>query len=302
MSCEGTVQIRVQCGQVPGFPGGVFDETQTIPAGVNPVPPLVFSPIPAPADCIVTETVTGENGAVDVVVIGEQTVRVTPNSNIQLTLTDEYTVKSGSLRIRKVVDGPGAALRDDVVLAVSCTDGTNTTLVVPAARAASEQAIGPITATSTCTVTEISTGAVPGVVDVVVSPPVPQTVTIVADTESVVEVRNTYTPAPASLQVTKNVTGPAAGSQGAIVIDVGCDDGTVTSFALPAGAPAGPNSFPPLTVPTGTRCAVTESTTGATATVDVTTSFAPNAVVDVVGSTSRYPSRTPTRSDQAGSL
>ena len=40
------------------------------------MPPLVFEPIPAPADCTVTETVTGANDAVDVIVIGEQTVRV----------------------------------------------------------------------------------------------------------------------------------------------------------------------------------------------------------------------------------
>src|SRR6478609_1067296 len=144
-------------------------------------------------------------------VIGEKTVRVTPNSNVVLTLTDDSAARTGSLLVRKVVDGPGAVLRGDVELQVSCTDGTNRTLVVPAARTASEQIIAPIEATSVCTVTETSTGAVPGVVDVVVSPPAPQTVTIVADTASVVTVTNTYTAASTTLQVSKVVAGPAAG-------------------------------------------------------------------------------------------
>src|SRR4029079_5693717 len=39
------------------------------------------------------------------------------------------------------------------------------------------------------------------------------------------------------------------------------------------------------TVPFDTRCAVTETATGATATVDVTTTFTPGSVVDVDGLT-----------------
>ena len=282
---RGDIQIRVQCTQTPGFPDGTFDETQTIPAGVDPVPPLVFSPIPAPADCTVTETVTGANGAVDAIVIGEQTVRVTPNSNVVLTLTDDYTARTGSLLVRKVVDGPGAALRGDVVLAVSCTDGTTRTLVVPTARTASEQVITPIVAGSVCTVTETGTGAVPDVVDVEVSPPAPQDVTIIADTASIVTVTNTYTAASATLQVSKVVAGPAAGGQGEVVVDVICADGTAESFTVAAGTPGGRTDFSPLTVPFGTSCAVTETATGATAAVGATTTFIPGPVVDVEGPT-----------------
>ncbi len=117
-------------------------------------------------------------------------MRVHPNSSdLELTLINSYTAKTGSLRVRKIVDGAGAPLRGDVVLDVSCTDGTTDTLVVPPGQAVSELVIANVVATSQCTVTESSTGAVPGVVDVVVTPPGPQTVTIVEDVESVVEVR-----------------------------------------------------------------------------------------------------------------
>ena len=278
------VVIRVQCSQVSGQ-GGSFDESRTVPSGLDRVPPLVFAPIPAPADCTVTEPVNGANDAVDVVVTGETTVRVTPNSDDQVTLIDHYGTKTGSLRVRKLVDGPGAELRGDVRLTVSCADGTTATVVVPLGQAVHDETVAPIAAGSQCTVTETDTGAVAGVVDVTVAPPAPQTVTITADSESLVEVRDIYTPAPASLAVDKVITGPAAGSQARVVVQVDCTDGTTATLTVPAGTPAGTTSLPALTVPFGTRCAVTETATGATPAVDVTTAFDPGAVVDVNGPT-----------------
>jgi hypothetical protein len=279
------VQIRVQCGQVPGFPNGTFDETQTIPAGTNPAPPLVFAPIAAPADCTVTETVTGANGAVSVTVVGEGTFRVNPNEDLRVTLTDTYEAKTGTLRVRKVIDGAGASLRGVVQLRVSCTDGTTATLVVPTGQTEADKAVGPIVATSTCTVTETTNGAVPGVVSVATTPAGPQTVTIAADTESVVEVRDTYTAVGATLQITKVINGTGAGHQGQVQVDVRCSDGTTASFTVPAQAAAGQYPFAPLTVPSGTTCALAEPSNGATAAVDVATDFAPGTVVRVAGPT-----------------
>ena len=123
-------------------------------------------------------------------------------------------------------------------------------------------------------------------VDAVVSPPGPQTVTIAADTESVVEVRDTYTAAPATLVVTKVVAGPAAGSQGDVVVEVSCTDGTSDTLTVPAGTPAGTTALPALTVPFGTKCAVAETATGATDAVDVDNfAFDPGNVVAVDGPT-----------------
>ncbi len=281
---RGDAAIRVQCEQV-NSQGGSFDETQTVSAGVDPVPPLLFEPIPAPADCTVTETLTGENDAVDAIVIGETTVRVTPNSNVQVGLIDQYVAKTGSLRVRKLIDGPGAHLRGEVRLAVSCTDGTTATIVIPVARQVSEQTVAPIVAGSQCTVVETESGAVAGVVDAVVSPPGPQTVTIAANSESVVEVRDTYTAVSATLVVTKVIAGLAAGSQGDVVIRVSCSDGTSDTLTVPAGTPAGATALPALTVPFGTKCAAAETASGATASVDVATTFEPGVVVEVDGPT-----------------
>jgi hypothetical protein len=284
---RGDIQIRVQCAQLPDFGGGTFDRTETIPAGVDPVPPLVFAPIPAPADCLVTETVTGASGAVDVDVIGETTVRVNPNEDLQLTLTNVYAANMGSLRVRKIIDGPGAALRGDVELSVSCTDGTEATLTVPAGQASSEQTVAPIVATSTCTVTEVGSGngAIPGVVDVATTFTPAPTVTIAEGVESVIQVENTYTPVPTTLEIIKEVAGPAAGLQGPVQIDVSCDGQPTESFDVPSEAPAGTIPLGTLTVPFGTSCAVTEIMNGDNASVDVTTGFVPGPVVDVAGPT-----------------
>ena len=101
----------------------------------------------------------------------------------------------------------------------------------------------------------------PGVVDAVVTPPGPQTVTIAANTETVVEVRENYTASSATLVVSKVVSGPAAGSQGEVVVSVTCTDGTIATLTVPAGAPAGTTRLAPLTVPFGTKCAVAETAT-----------------------------------------
>ena len=130
------------------------------------------------------------------------------------------------------------------------------------------------------------TGAVAGVVDVVVSPPEPQTVTIAADTESVVEVtRHLHARAdhPAGHQGGGRARPPGVRARS-------CSRSSATTepastFTVPAATPAGRTDFPQLTVPFGTSCAVAETATGATATVDVTTTFAPGPVVDVEGPT-----------------
>ena len=69
--------------------------------------------------------------------------------------------------------------------------------------------------------------------------------------------------APGSLVVKKTIAGPAAGSQGRVVIEVDCDDGvTRPDFVIPAGAPAGTTSktYEPIAV--GTKCTVTETSNG----------------------------------------
>ena len=72
-----------------------------------------------------------------------------------------------------------------------------------------------------CVVTETSTGAVPGVVDVVVTPLVPADGAPSRPTpRQSSRSTDTYTPVPATLEVTKVIGGPAAGLQGDVQLDV----------------------------------------------------------------------------------
>ena len=75
---------------------------------------------------------------------------------------------------------------------------------------------------------------------------------------------------PGSLVVTKTIDGPAAGSQGQVVIHVVCDDGVARpDFVIPAGAPAGSRFRIYRNIPAATVCAVIETSNGSVAGTDV---------------------------------
>ena len=66
-----------------------------------------------------------------------------------------------------------------------------------------------------------------------------------------------------SLVVKKTIAGPAAGSQGRVVIHVACDDGVGRrAFIIPAGTPAGARSRTYRHILAGTMCTVTETSNG----------------------------------------
>ncbi len=73
-----------------------------------------------------------------------------------------------------------------------------------------------------------------------------------------------------SLVVKKTIAGPAAGTQGRVVIDVKCDDGVARRpFVIRAGTPAGTRSRTYRHIVAGTMCTVTETSNGGTATTTV---------------------------------
>ncbi len=75
---------------------------------------------------------------------------------------------------------------------------------------------------------------------------------------------------PGSLVVTKTIAGPAAGSQGRVVIHVACDDGMGRpDLVIPAGTPAGSRSHTYDQIPAGTVCAVIETSNGSVTGTDV---------------------------------
>ena len=76
--------------------------------------------------------------------------------------------------------------------------------------------------------------------------------------------------APGSLTVTKQITGPAAGSQGQVTIHVDCGAavGPLPDFVIPAGT-RGTRSQDYTGLPAGALCTVTETQDGHTSTVSV---------------------------------
>ena len=75
---------------------------------------------------------------------------------------------------------------------------------------------------------------------------------------------------PGSLVVKKTIAGPAAGSQGEVVIHTVCDGEALTpDFVIPAGTPAGDKSQTYEHIPAGSLCTVTETSDGSVVGTDV---------------------------------
>ena len=69
-----------------------------------------------------------------------------------------------------------------------------------------------------------------------------QTLAVPARDVVVANILDTYylaPPAPGELTVTKTITGPAAGQQGAITISVTCGGAALPDFVIPGGTSAG---------------------------------------------------------------
>ena len=75
---------------------------------------------------------------------------------------------------------------------------------------------------------------------------------------------------PGSLVVTKTIAGPAAGSQGQVVIHVACDDGVNRpDFTIDAKTPAGEYTKRYDDIPAGSVCTVTETANGGNTSTEV---------------------------------
>ena len=100
-------------------------------------------------------------------------------------------------------------------------------------------------------------------------------------------VSNTYSFAPGTVQLVKELDGPAAADRGTVRLRWTCDD-EVTVFEIPPGE-AGPVTLFQAEVPSRTTCRAVELNNGATSGVAVTTAFDPpdGAVTAIAGETVR---------------
>ena len=135
-------------------------------------------------------------------------------------------MRPGYLVINKTITGPAAGLQGQVVIHTVCNGTALTpdfTILANTADGTYSHSYTGILAGTSCTVTETSNGSSSTVQVVTVGSP--QTVTISAsDRVHEADLTDTYTQVPGSLVVTKDITGPAAGSQGPVSIEVSCNE------------------------------------------------------------------------------
>jgi Domain of unknown function (DUF5979)/Thioester domain len=281
---QGEVVIHTVCD------GTALTPDFIIPAGtVGPVESQLYSDIPTPATCVVTETVDGSSSTVSVDVTGSpDTVKIRPGKAAAVTITDTYGKVPGSLLVSKTIAGPSAGHQGPVTIHVIC-DGTalSPDFVIPAHTPAGtvSHSFEDIPAGSVCTVTETADGASDMVIVTVSGNG--QTVTIPAATVVPVSLMDVYDEGSSSegddvqpespvvdttgtLTVIKHITGPAAHHHGPIAILVTCG-GPVEDFAFDIPARTGPGTVTRHfdNLPAGVRCNVRETADGHTNTVAV---------------------------------
>lgn len=282
---QGTAVIHTVCGGTPLAPDLVVPEGT--PAGDQS---QIYSGIPTPANCTVTETTDGHTSSVSVAVTGSPaTVSIPAGGAGAAHITDTYGSAPGSLLVTKSIAGPLAGQQGPIVIHAVC-NGTarSPDFVIGAGSKAGSlsHSFDGIPAGSVCTVTETADGGTTTVAAIVAGSG--QTVTVPAGTVVPVSLADTYgqplgemedvvpplggsgpfQPVRGYLKVTKTMMGAAARQHGPIEILVDCGPAHAFAFLIPAHVTGTVSRvFPDL--PRGTRCTVTETENGHTNTVGV---------------------------------
>ena len=263
---QGMVVIHTVCNGTPLIPDFVI--LPGAPAGDQS---HIYSPVPTPASCVVTETINGVTSAVSAVVIGSsQTVTIPPGGSGAAHITDTYGPAPGSLLVTKTIAGPRAGHQGPVTIHVVC-NGTalspDFTIASGAPAGSVSHSFDGIPAGSVCTVTETADGATATVTATVAGNG--QTVTVPAGKVVPVNIMDVYLGAPGSLKVTKTIAGGAARGHGSISILVACG-GPLHAYVFHIRAHAtGSKSRSFTRLPAGSRCTVTETAAGGTGTAGV---------------------------------
>ncbi len=280
---QGEIVIGVVCNEV------ALDDF-VIPAGAGVIggpQSTTYTGIETPATCTITETSDGGSSTVTVVTVnGSQVVDLPADADpADVTAADPigntYDRAPGSLVVTKTIAGSAAGQQGDVVITVSCTNGLNQTITVPAGSTGTTvQTFGDLPAGTVCTVTETADGATATTSVTTIGSPTE--VEIPAGDAAAVQITNTYEPAPGSLVVTKTIAGSAAGQQGEVVINVSCSNGLNQDIVIPAGT-TGDTSQTFDGLPAGTECTLTETADGVTVGTSVSTVIGTDPIVIPAG-------------------
>ncbi len=200
-------------------------------------------------------------------------------------ITNTYDFAPGSLIVTKTIAGPAAGQQGEIRIHTVCDGTALTPDFVLDPRTPAGDHVKPydnIPAPTTCTITETADGHT-SAVSVVVDKR-EQTVHVGAGEIVNAGISDTYGLVPGELAVTKTITGPAAGSQGQVVIHTVCGSTALTpDFVIPAGTREGVQSLIYKGIPTPADCVVTETTDGHTSTVSVDVTGSPARPATIPG-------------------
>ena len=265
---HGPIQITVTCTDTTT---ATFD----IPAGAPSPGPFIVEPVAAGATCTIAEPANGATANVTVTTAPAVPLNTGPipaGATVAETITNTYTPNTGRLLVAKQILGAAAASRGAITLSVACSDGTTATATYAAGDPLTAVDVGPLPFATTCTITEPATGANDAVT--VDGPHFAPAATVTTDQPlQVVTVTNTYDFAPGTLELVKDIDGPAAGDRGTIRVRWTCDN-DVHTYDIAPHDPS-PVTLSTAAVSAGTTCIAIELNDGAAAGVDVTTSFDP---------------------------
>jgi hypothetical protein len=282
---QGQVTIDVTCG-------GTALAPFVIDKGVTGTVSTSY-PVLAGTSCTVSEPASQDGsvpGTIDATTtVVPPTITIAANGSGEVDVTNTYTFVPGSLTVTKVLAGPSAGKQGAITIQTSCVANGITTVLpeldIPAGTAPGSPALtatNPVAGTSVCTVAESTDGSSSTVSVVTVGSP--QHVTVPPGPTGVTAtVTDTYSPADGSLLLRKIISGPSAGKQAAVTIDVTCGATTFAPFVISAGAKAGTYVHPIDGISAGSTCTVTETNDGSTSTVVVTVTGAKQSVLVPAG-------------------
>ena len=260
---QGNVRISVDCG---GAPLTDF----LITGGTTGTVSRTYPNIPAGSLCTVTETVDGSTSTVTVTITGgSQQVTIPPSGTATVDLTDAYEFVTGSLTVSKTIAGGAAGAQGPVVVHTVCNGVALTPdFSIDAGTPAGlySKTYTSIPGGSVCTVTETANGATTAV-SVTVTGSGGATTVPIGGTASAT-ITDDYEFARGSLRVVKTIAGPAAGTQGQVIVHTECDGTPLTpDLVIPAGAAAGDHTQIYTGLNPGALCTVTENPDGGSSTV-----------------------------------
>ena len=274
-------------------------------AALQSVPGLV---IPSLANgATATFTLTGTYGASAASVSNAATVSL-PGTAYDLeanTTNNNATCDSATvvapLIITKTIAGSSAGTQGAVVVSVNCGGVVRGPFTLAAGSAAGTYTLANITGIPvgvSCVATETSTGVVLGSTVSTTYTTSASGGTIGSGTSATVVVAesavpssiaftDTYPASEGSFAVTKTIAGAAAGSQGAVTINVNCGGTLYGPYTVAAGATGLTNVATINNIPSGVVCKATETANGSSANLSAATTVSVNngaAVPSTMGS------------------